>query len=89
MSPWDSSAGTAVLTRTLPICMQTDRALLADIPGTKLASKETRKTEREVYASKLSSTKYTANSEVFCLLLKKSQEPQRHKEQVAGHSSYS
>lgn len=48
MSPWDSSAGTAVLTRILPICMQTDRAVLADIPGTELASKEMGKTEREV-----------------------------------------
>lgn len=82
MSPWDSSSGTALLTRILPICMQTDRAVLADIPATELASKETRKIVREVYASKLSSIKHSAKSEVFFL-----EEPQRHKEQVIGHSS--
>lgn len=50
MSPWDSSAGTAMLSRMLPGFMQTDRAMLADIHDTELASKNTRKTEREVYA---------------------------------------
>ncbi|RMC12463.1 hypothetical protein DUI87_09980 [Hirundo rustica rustica] len=51
---------------------KTDRAVLADIPGTELASKETRKTERDVYASKLSSIMYSAKSEVFCLFYSRS-----------------
>lgn len=84
MSPWDSSAGTA-------ICMQTDKAVLADIPGTELASKETRKTEREVFASKLSSITYSAKSEVFCLFYSrnlKSPKGTRSKWQDTVHLPY-
>lgn len=70
-----------------PACLYADwQSCWADIPATELTSKEMKKTEKQVYASKLSSIKHSAKSEVFCL-----EEPQgtRSKWQEQVHLPYS